>query len=105
MLRSLIACFGLAFLLAAGPVLATEIPQEQLDADFKSCMQNCTQNFDQTKCTNFCKCNNEGAKAQFTYEEYQQLAKDLNSAALANADSLNKLKSIASSCKAKNLQP
>jgi len=105
MFRSLAASFGLALLLAAGPVVATEIPKEQLDNDFKSCMQTCTQNNDQSKCTGFCNCTNDGAKAQFSYEEYQKLAADLNSATLANQDSLNKLKSIASSCKAKFLQP
>jgi hypothetical protein len=105
MFRSFAASFGLAFVLLAGPVLATEIPKEQLDSDFKSCMQSCSQNFDQTKCTGFCNCANDGAKSQFTYEEYQKLAADLNAATLANPDSLNKLKSIASSCKAKFLQP
>ena len=105
MLRSLAASFSLALLIVAGPVLATEIPKEQLDSDFKSCMQSCSQNFDQAKCTSFCNCANDGAKAQFSYEEYQKLAADLNSANKANPDSLNKLKSIASSCKAKSLQP
>jgi hypothetical protein len=105
MFRSLAVSIGLALLLAAGPVLATEIPKEQLDSDFKSCMQTCSQTYDQSKCTSFCGCTNDGAKAQFSYEEYQKLASDLNSATLANQDSLNKLKSIASSCKAKFLQP
>jgi uncharacterized membrane protein len=105
MFRFLAASLGLALLLWTTPVLATEIPKEQLDNDFKSCMQTCSQTYDQSKCTGFCGCTNEGAKAQFSYEEYQKLAADLNSAALANQDSLNKLKSIASSCKVKFLQP
>jgi protein-disulfide isomerase-like protein with CxxC motif len=105
MIRTLAASFGLALLLIAGPVLATEIPKEQLDSDFKSCMQSCSQNYDKNKSTGFCNCANDGAKAQFSYEEYQKLAADLNAANLANEDSLNKLKSIASSCKTKFLQP
>jgi hypothetical protein len=105
MIRTFAASFGLALFLIAGPVLATEIPKEQLDSDFKSCMQSCSQNYEQSKCTGFCNCANAGAKAQFSYEEYQKLAADLNAANLANEDSLNKLKSIASSCKTKFLQP
>jgi hypothetical protein len=105
MIRSLAARFGLLLLVTAGPALATEIPKEQLDSDFKSCMETCTQNADQTKCTSFCNCTNDEAKAQFTYEEYQQLAADLNAAKPANPDSLNKLRSIGASCKAKYLQP
>jgi len=105
MIRSFAARFGLLLLVAAGPALATEIPKEQLDNDFKSCMETCSQTYDQSKCTDFCNCTNDQAKAQFTYEEYQKLAADLNAATQANPDSLNKLKSIGSSCKAKFLQP
>jgi hypothetical protein len=106
MLRSLAASFSLALLIVAGPVLATEIPKEQLDSDFKDCMQSCSaRGYDQPKCTGFCNCANDGAKAQFSYEEYQKLASDLNATNPANKESFNKFRAIASSCKAKYLQP
>lgn len=104
MFRIPTAVFGLAVLVGfnAGNAFAADIPKEQLDADFKICMQACTPKNGQAQCSAFCKCANEGAQAQFTYEEYQKLAADLNSGGLANPDSVNKLKSISAACAKKN---
>jgi hypothetical protein len=105
MFRFLAASLGLALLLWTTPVLATEIPKEQLDKDYKDCIQSPHQQYSDEKWTAFCKCNIDGEKSQFTYEEYQKLASDLNASTLANQDSLNKFKSIAASCNTKTLQP
>ncbi|MFZ5789961.1 MAG: hypothetical protein ACOY3L_04605 [Pseudomonadota bacterium] len=102
MFRVPTAVFGLVVLLGIGNAFAAEIPQEQLDADFKACMQNCVPKNGEAKCNAFCKCTNQGAQAQFSYEEYQKLASDLNSGALANQDSLNKLKAISATCAKEN---
>lgn len=107
MFRPFITSFGLALVLLAGPVFATEIPKEQSDKDYKDCTQSVHDNkkYSDEKWAAFCKCNVDGTKAQFSYEEYQKLLSDINAGALANPDSMNKLKSIAVSCNAKTLQP
>jgi uncharacterized membrane protein len=102
MFRIPTAVFGLVILVGIGNAFATEIPPEQLDADFKICMQSCVSKNGEAKCNAFCKCTNRGTQAQFSYEEYQKLASDLNSGALANQDSVNKLKSISATCAKEN---
>ncbi len=106
MFRSFATSFGLALVLLAGPVLATEIPKDQSDKDYKECTDSAhDKKYSDEKWAAFCKCNVDGTKAQFTYEEYQKLLSDINAGTLANQDSLNKFKSIASGCSAKTLQP
>jgi hypothetical protein len=105
MFRYLGVSLGFALVLLVTPVLATEIPKEQLDKDYKDCIQSEHKQYSDEKWAAFCKCNIDSEKAQFTYEEYQKLASDLNAATLANQDSLNKFKSIAATCGQKHLQP
>ena len=106
MFRSFVASFGLAFVFLAGPVLATEIPKEQSDKDYKECIESPhDKKYSDEKWAAFCKCNIDGTKAQFSYEEYQKLVSDINAGTLANPDSMNKFKSVAASCNTKMLQP
>lgn len=104
-MRSMLALALLGLLTLAQPVSAAGIPQEQLDADFKACMQSCTPKNAEDKCTAFCQCTNTEAQTRFSYEEYTKLATDLGRGALADQASVTKLKSIAADCGKKHLTP
>lgn len=104
-MRSMLAFALLGLLFAGMPAIAAGIPQEQLDADYKACLQACTPKSGEEQCKAFCQCNNEEAQARFSYEEYTKLASDLGKGALADQASVNKLKAIASDCGKQHLTP
>jgi len=104
-MRPMLALALLGLLLLAEPVFAAGIPQEQLDSDYKACMQSCQPKNGEEKCKAFCQCTNTEAQSRFTYDEYTKLATDLGRGALADEASVNKLKAIAADCGKKHLAP
>lgn len=101
------AILSLALLVALATLgsaaTASEIPQSQLDEDYKACLPSC-ESYGADKCQAFCQCTNDQAKTNFTWEEYQALANAINTGDVADQNSFDKMKKIGSYCGTQHLQ-
>ena len=96
--RFLLAAATVAFLSPAA--FAEPIPLDQLKSDFDQCMLTCSESDTEAVCANFCRCNNSGIQAQFSYEEYQSLVVAFSTDALADPLLMSRFMAVVDSCRA-----